>query len=316
MIADNPSGPVGSAFMGVTNASGEPGLIVMMEEPQRAPGFVAGVPRDVLERLHLERFRFDHLARRGVVPFEGVERGGDPPDFIVATALGREQLDCAILANEGRRKAHHLFGILRERLFAGAEGRTFDGIAGTLVGVSFGPHLDELPPRRTDDSIVTPLLDALAEANVDREAHSALMESIAQLGGFPGKLPPGVVTEGGTRDHETSFVANIVYPVDQIPPLPGGLPFMVQLHFPHQVTRSEVESELQRLVTSHDKSEIEHLLVSAGAPNPDGTLFPAEEAFARLLVEAHTKPVSANHIRKVSLHLWGGAEVFDVPVSQ
>lgn len=318
MVRDNPSGPIGAMFLGTLDPSGEPGIVVAFEQPQTAPGFTSPVQKEVLERSHLERFRHDHLLRRGAVPFEDVKRGGDPPDFVVKTTHGEERLDCAILANESRRRAHHLFAVLRQRLFDGAGGRSFAGIAGTLAAVSFGSQLDELPPRRTDDSIVDDLLDALSEAIVDRQVHESLMEQVVQSGGFPQQLPPGAITQGSTPDGVATFVANVLYPENRIPPnLPGGLPFLLQLHFPQRVTRGEVETELQRLATKHDKGRIQHLLVSSGAPNREGICFPAEETFARLLFEgAAVNAVTTTHISKVSLHLWSAAEAFDIPISR
>src|SRR5688572_7142638 len=67
------------------------------------------VPKVVQERIQLERFRFDRLVRTGILPFDAVRRGNDPPDFQVEVGGNVLGLDVSILTLENRRLAYQLF---------------------------------------------------------------------------------------------------------------------------------------------------------------------------------------------------------------
>jgi hypothetical protein len=45
--------------------------------------------------------------------------------------------------------------------------RNFSGIAGTSVSVWFGEFRNGLPPKKTDDTLIDPLLDLLESSVVD-----------------------------------------------------------------------------------------------------------------------------------------------------
>jgi hypothetical protein len=174
--------------------------------------------------------------------------------------------------------------------------------------------MDELPPKRMDDTVITPLLDALAAATVDRNATVAFAAEVASKG-FPATLPP-IVSEGKIDDGRAGFVANIVCDPEQANQQFGALGFGLQLHLPNLVTLTEMRSELQRIVSSHDRPEIEYLLVTAGGPDREGIRYPAEELFAALLMQDQDCVVSAVHVRCVTLHLWSAAEVRQIDVER
>jgi hypothetical protein len=115
---------------------------------------------------------------------------------------------------------------LRERLIAGGGGRDFSGVAGCLLSVWFGEKLDELPPKRWDDSIIEPLLDAVADCKVDHAAIARLTQEIAERG-FPQVLPP-VIETGKTPDESAGFVANAVLGPTEGVRFSTGLGFEVQ----------------------------------------------------------------------------------------
>jgi hypothetical protein len=118
---------LGAACLEGTTEDGERMIIVTSENPERVTGFDHSVAQLTLERLHLERWRFDYILCTISVPFDGVSRGADPPDFVVEVDGRAVGLDCAVLARERRRTAYALLRRLQGRLAPGAEGRDFSG---------------------------------------------------------------------------------------------------------------------------------------------------------------------------------------------
>lgn len=96
--------------------------------------------------------------------------------------------------------------------------------------------------------------------------------------------------------------------------LSTGLGFEVQLHLPEQVTYSSARANLNRIVNQHDLPQIQHLLLTAGAPDRTGTRFPGEEVIAAFLAEQSGFSVEAEHLQRVTLHLWSTRRIVDVPV--
>lgn len=301
----------GAMFLGGTTADGEPMLMFSAENPDKIQGFDGEVEKDRLERFHLECYRADHVLQFGDAPFEEVA-AGDRPDFTVTAGGQQLRLDCAALADHHRRLGFRLMDHLRERLIAGGGGRDFSGVAGCLLSVWFGEKLDELPPKRWDDSIIEPLLDAIADCKVDHAAIARLIQEVAERG-FPQVLPP-VIETGKTPDEAAGFVANAVLGPTEGARFSTGLGFEVQLHLPEQVTYGSAKANLDRIVSQHDQPQIEHLLLTAGGPDRTGMRFPGEEVIAGFLAEQPGLYVEAEHLQRVTLHLWSARRIVDVPV--
>jgi hypothetical protein len=302
---------IGAMFLGGTTAEGEPTLMVSAENPDKIQGFDGEVDKARLERFHLECYRADHVLQFGDAPF-GEVAAGDRPDFIVTARDAQVHLDCAALADHHRRLGFRLMNHLRERLIAGGGGRDFSGVAGCLLSMWFGEKLDELPPKRWDDSIIEPLLDAVADCKVDHAAIARLTQEIAERG-FPQVLPP-VIETGKTPDESAGFVANAVLGPTEGVLFSTGLGFEVQLHLPEQVTYGSAQVNLDRIVNQHDQPQIEHLLLTAGGPDRTGMRFPGEEAIAGFLAEQPALHVEVQHLRRVTLHLWSARRIVEVPV--
>ena len=302
--------PFDAVFVGGFTADGEPMMVLATEQPQPTPGFTGRITKDVLERIHLERFRGDYLLRHGHVPFEEVRVGPNPPDFIVVGEVD-EALDCAAFAVETRRLGYRLVDHLRRRLLDDAGTRDFSGVRDSVVTVTFFGIDEYLPPKRTDDGIVEPLRDTIASLHIDREAVARFIAETARDDQMPDRLPVTVAT---TPDGLAHVTAN---PIDasQLPsgPLVERFGFGLTFNMPHQHRIGELTPELQRLVTQHDYPTIEHLLVTAGGPDVDGIRYPSEEALAAFLLD-HAPGVVAKHISRVTMHLWQTTEVRDIAV--
>src|SRR5262249_19233195 len=151
--------------------------------------------------------------------------------------------------------------VLRRKLLEGASGKTFHGIRNCAVSISFGDDLSELPPRRSDDSIVEPLLDALDACTVDGAP------------AVPGQ-PVVSVGEGQTPGGEASFVVNLAAPNSLEGEVFRRFGFDIHLQMQMQLSEIDLRSKMEDVVRGHEKPEIDHLLVTAGGPDRDGLCYP------------------------------------------
>ena len=140
MVIGIPPRPVvfGAQSMEGMTEDGERMVHVVMEQPETIRGFGEPVEKATLERMHLEEYRFDVIMQSSAVPFNGVEEGADPPDFVVEAPEAKEAWDCAAFAFEKRRMSRCLFNRLSQRQEETAVDRNFLGIASTSVSVWFG----------------------------------------------------------------------------------------------------------------------------------------------------------------------------------
>jgi hypothetical protein len=304
---------IGALFAEGTTETGERVLVISAENPDRIPGFAEPVSKQTLERFHLESYQTDHVLQFGEPAFEQVAVGANPPDFHLRTTSGTEALDCAAFADHHHRTAYRLMDNLRQRLIDGAGDRNFDGVRGCLLSVWFGPTLSDLPPKRWDDSVIEPLLDAISACHVDHAAVAQLNAEIAERG-FPQVMPP-VIQTGTTADQAAGFVANAL-----LGPLGGmrfstGLGFEVQLSRQRDITPNDAYDLLTRIVNAHDQPQIDHLLLTAGGPDTTGYRYPSEEAIAGFLLGEAELKLYVKHLKRVTLHLWFARRIVDIPVT-
>jgi hypothetical protein len=234
--------------------------------------------KESLERAQLEKFRLDSLLRFGAVPFEGVTRGDDPPDFVVTRGELLERLDCAVVALEGKRTAEALFTAFMQKI-ADKTAAKFDHLRQSNIIIWF-KHGTELPPRKTNRHAADVLLEALQNVTVDRQLIADVTHQIS-IQGLPQVFPKGLPI------HDVGDFGFQVTPVPNWRPrnqLAEKLGFNALLHFP--ITLSDIGAEIHRLVKNHDNECTEHLLLVIGGPNRDGFCFPAERTIADLLTAA------------------------------
>jgi hypothetical protein len=81
------------------------------------------------------------------------------------------------------------------------------------------------------------------------------------------------------------------------------------------VTLSDAFARLQNIVRSHDRPEIDHILVTAGGPDTRGYRYPAEEAIANLLLCSANSGVEAKYIKRVTMHIWHSKVIADIVVT-
>jgi hypothetical protein len=250
------------------------------------------------ERLYLRRYSSDQALATGTHAFSNVRPGDDPPDALVDTDAGTLGVESTSLTIESRRGVHALFGDLRQRLLQ-VDPVRFVKLAGTVVYVWFKSPTDEgldRPPRRADDEQVQDLLNGLADYE---PRHSQLL------------VPPGPLPQQAPHPNlsETPSGAQF-YAVPLQGSAPGSILFTVAgfevgVAYTTILTAPDAWNEVQRLTDSHDRPGVDLLLISAGAPDQRGHVFPAEEAVASFLV-AHPLGLTKapEHIRRVVLHSW------------
>jgi hypothetical protein len=252
--------------------------------------------KEVLERLQLERFRIDYLARRGSVPFEDVRRGGDPPDFLVRAGDSWLGLDCAALAWQEKRHAEALFLRLKRRLLDQPT-KSLAHLADTQITVWFEAGT-ELPPRSTDEEFARAVYDALQDARIDR-ARIAEISSRIQREGFPERLPDGLgLFDFGTFGFEIAPVEGW-RPFDEAS---SRLGFSLTLSF--TTPMRPAAEELRRIVREHDREGVHQLLAVVGGPDRAGIAYPSEEIYLPTLTEQPPTDLVARNILLVTIHSW------------
>jgi hypothetical protein len=284
-----------------TTKKGAPLLAVASEWPLIWLRTAKPLSKFERELLYLRRYSSDRaIATRGNHAWGDVQPGDDPPDATVLTDAGRVGVESTSLTVESRRGVHGLFAQLRRGLQE-AEPALFAKLAGHIVYVWFQESEIPGPPVKPHKRSDTPALDALIQELADYEP--ATEELRHHPGPAPQTMPelPLADTPAGARFYAVPLLGGA--PGSMLFTLAG---FDIALVYTTLLTAEEAWSEVQRLVDSHDKPGVDLLLVTAGGPDANGNVFPAEEAVANFVVE---HPIglshSPKHIRRVILHSWG-----------
>jgi len=263
----------------------------------------------LLERLHIEKYRFDVLARTGQLPFDTVTRGADPPDFRVQYEDHFVGLDASVVALPQRRSAYRLFDLFLERIRE--DGRDYSSLKGTLVAVWFGGG-SGMPPRRTDLQLTQELAAMLSKTTIDRVLMRKVAEDISKTG-FPRTFPPGYPIFQ-FPDNEGGFVVSELEQTSSNNEFLGKMGLDCVLQTAVVVDGPLVMSEVLRLIEQHDKPEIDWLILTIGGPDVDGWSYPGEDVMFELVSSADL--VIAFHLKRVTVHRWSTGECTELQVSK
>jgi hypothetical protein len=290
-------------------------IIVGMETPMPLWTSESRLEKEIVERLHLERYRSDYLMATGRLPFDNVRRGKDPPDFVVEAALGHEGVDCTAFTLEERRSAYRMFARLRTLLAKSGEG-SFPNLRDTAVIVWFGLG-SGLPPKRGDREVVNALVKCMQKARIDRDRLAEVADEIAREG-FPDQFPEGGAAIYWTPEKEAGFQVVPVAPRGLVGAFAKKMGFACELSMSTQVNESAVRAELERLIRQHDQEGIDHLLITLGGPDQDGLVYPAEEQLVAFLAGDVLQTPPVRHLKRVSGHAFrsGGIWEFTVQSAQ
>jgi hypothetical protein len=300
---------VSAAALGGRTEDGEQFSILTLEAPPTISLGGRRLSKPEIERLHLEKYRLDVLVTTGVLPFDSVIRG-ERPDFVVTTPDGDEGLDCTALTLEKRRNAYALFERFRSGILAAALEKAFPSLRDCLVSVWFGKGGD-LPPKAHDQSTVDRLVKVLRESRIDRAAVAALSDRIAREG-FPESLAgePGVPIVSAGDAGGASITP--VEPNSLQGDFPEQTGFEVTLAMSIRVTKSDVQTELSRVVEAHDTAGVDRLLVNVGGPDRSGLLYPGEDL---VVGQLQPEPLVTSNVKSVVLHSFVTGEMRELCAS-
>jgi hypothetical protein len=278
---------------GVDAATGEPRLVLTAETPIHAFPWEASVSKQRLEQLHLEKFCTDFCLAQGLLPYQNVERGDDPPDFVADSGGIRVRVDHTQFAVSSRRGAHAQFAAVRATLF-NAPREDYAHLRGLMVFVwaSGGRGFTELPPRAPEREA---LLAALRAYRFNPEA--GLTNGVGPL-----PVAPDVdLKSAGTW----RFLATPLSVSAPASPFFLRNGFELAFHFPTDHTARSLWDELVRLVTKHDKGTADELIVSVGAPDNSGFIYPGEQTlFEFMLDQPPHEFAPCQTLKRVLIHEW------------
>jgi hypothetical protein len=306
LVGPSPWGmPLALGVAGTTDRS-EPAVWLSLEQPVAWMRPDARLDKAFVEFAHLQRFAADARLASGADPYTAIEQNQtDPPDFFAWQEDGaRVGVELAAFSIEERRQAQALFGVLKKRLIDQQRHRT-GHLAGTCVVVRFGEgqNPNTRPPRTTDEAAADELIEALVTYRPDVER---LRVDLAD--GGPVQLPPlGDIT---TPRQATFFAMPLLNasPTGLFHTLTG---FEIALSYTTCHTAATVGETLDRLVQDHDKPGVDVLVLSVGAPDRNGAMYPLEQFLSDLYL-THPRVLTTNNIARVIMHRWGTGDAFDL----
>jgi hypothetical protein len=257
-----------------------------------------------LEWLHVQRFRSDHVLALRSHPFWKVREGADPPDVLADTPEGSLGLECTRFAIPARQQAHGLFRAIRQRI-ATVSPEHFAAVAGHVVYMWFNDDGSSLglPFGRPEEEAARTLVQALAEYRPSPEqlwvAGNGLPEQAPQL--------PLIHTEHGAAFYCIPMTSST--PDSMLFSYAG---FEIGLAF---TTTHQADTEWSNLwarILKKDQPGNDWLLISAGAPDNRGVVYPSEESLAEFLLANPARPASLENLKRVTIHFWSSGKAVDL----
>lgn len=253
------------------------------------------LPKEAVERMHLDRYFTDHLLATGELPYVSLAGGSDPPDFRAVdrdgTALG---VDATRLAVSNRIGAQEEFERIRRAVLAQPR-LDVAHLAGHLIYVWLTDDTGDirLPHRKPQQvqEVVDALRDYIPDVSWTKDPQVVRGE---QLGDTDIRSTPSGCT---------FYAAELVgaAPSTQFFAATG---FELALAFQSEHAHDAAWAELSRLVAKHDKAEIDHLIVTVAGPNERGLSYPSESLLLDAALHAGLPRLSPEHLSRVVLHSW------------
>lgn len=262
------------------------------------------LPKETVERLHLERYCTDRLFATGQLPYERLVVGGNPPDFAAerhdGTTVG---VDATQLTAGGRIAAQAQFERIRRAVLARPRAE-FGHLRGYLLYLWFRTEGDLGLPHRESE---------------------AVEEVMAGLRGYQpdtswSELPPALTEmpeQLGDTDMQSTGAGCTFYAA----PLEAAFPsttffartgFEMALAFQTEHAADAAWTELVRLVDRHDKPEIQDLIVTVGGPNRRGVSYPSESLLLDIALEGGPPVLAPTHLQSVVIHVWTDGRTIEV----
>jgi hypothetical protein len=209
-----------------------------------------------------------------------------------------------------RRSTNGAFQVIRNAILNEPRER-FAHLGGHVVYMWFGGGQNDLslPPSPRSTGDLKAVIDALADYQINPEAFAYRTDSVED--GPPENL------SGANVEFNQDLPGSTFYAMPMQGAAPATLFFMrtgfeIGMAFSTTEEVDKVWSELGRVVHEHDKSSIDHLLVTVGGPNKDGYAFPAEDYLARVAVETPQPLPPMRHLKRVVLHFWQSGQIVEL----
>ncbi len=270
---------------------------------------LAGAPLDrwTHERLHIDRFCTDYLLRHGRSPYESLERGSDPPDFMGLTDGKRLGIECTQLTVQERREAFGLFKRVRGGIVdAVGESRSrFAHLRGLAIYMRFqrGDGQEDLPPAATDSQAVSEIVEAFADFHPD-------IDALRTPGGAPPEQAPPLTI--GTTSFGCSFHAAPL--MNAMPDTPFFIATGFEMGF-GLLSLHQPEAAWQQIVKAigrKDKQGNDDLIITVGGPDREGYAFPSEELVADIALRLPVDPPPAKHLTRAWIHFWTTGRIVQI----
>jgi hypothetical protein len=260
--------------------------------------------KDMIERLHLERYGTDCLFATGASPYQTLTQGGNPPDFTATMQDGSTvAVDATQLTASGRIAAQAQFERIRRAVLAEPRDK-FAHLRGHMLYLWFPTDAGLGLPHRADGAVIE-IIEALCAYRPDT-SWTDLPPIVEEM---PARL--------GETDMQTTDSGCTFYAAKFLEAVPSTMflqrtGFEMALAFQTEHKIDSAWTELARLVERHDKPEIQHLVVTVGGPNRRGLVYPSEEALMHLALATGLPELAPRHISSVVLHAWGSGQLIRV----
>jgi hypothetical protein len=212
-------------------------------------------------------------------------------------------IDCIQFADRHRRTIHGLFRTVRGAIADRVS--TLGHLAGLLLYTWVYPehaHQLRLPPKRTDAKAIEELIAQLEQYRFDPSANRVSPS---------GPLPDQVHVSGFSATHHGAVLfaspLTVAFPLSDLW-CRGG--FEIGFVYPVRYTAQSIWEELAQAVIQHDKPEIDQLVVSVGAPDRGGLIFPGDEVVFRFMLDSAPRPrIELKNVKRVIAHSWATGRI-------
>ena len=223
------------------------------------------------ERLHLDRYCTDFLLRHGESPYERIERGGEPPDFLCSVGDAQRGVECTQMTVAERRQAFGLFKRVRAAVTRSAEQSRsrFAALRGLAVYMRFEGlnGQPEFPPAASDAAAVAEIVDELAKFRPEIDP------TWVPSGPLPEQAPPVTIarTNLGCSFHAAPLM-------NALPDTPFFTSTGFELGFGLQTVHRPESAwrQLAEIIERKDRVANDELIITAGGPDRDGYSYPSE----------------------------------------
>jgi hypothetical protein len=287
------------ALMGTRNKNPqEQVLLIVHEMPLSIYPWINSINKQQLEEFHLQKFCSDYCIAKGQRPYTEISPGNNPPDFVVVNDQGKRAVDCSQFAVESRRMAYGLFQALKQAVFSTDPSR-FSHLSGLLVYVwiHIGKFSMELPLKKTDhDEFIQQLVSYHFVPGTGQVSGMELPQKAPDLGIES--------TKSGWSFYATPIL--ISAPSSFFFTRMG---FEMAFIFNTEHTAAEAWREFNRLVKKHDIDNIEDLIITVGAPDQHGYVYPAEETILDLMLTTMPSLTLPSKLSRIYVHAWGTGRI-------